>query len=110
FNEPNLGQWNVATVERVHRAFDGAEEFAQPLNTWDLSKAFEVWLNEESTQDFPPLSLFTFDSFLESLEWGRSKKSICDSPPEFWPRDPTKKTRKGHIALSLMSRASASKS
>ncbi|CAD7962454.1 unnamed protein product [Amoebophrya sp. A25] len=114
FNEPNLGKWNVAAVERFDGAFHAATQFAQPLNDWDLSKAFEVWRNERRARDcgspFPPLSL-TFDSFIFYVWcdiYSYDPEDACKLSRALWPRDPTKKTTEGRIAVSPTSRTSAS--
>ncbi|CAD7962451.1 unnamed protein product, partial [Amoebophrya sp. A25] len=118
FNEPNLGKWNVAAVERVEGAFWGATKFAQPLNDWDLSKVFNNWRDARSRRGDrgppAPLLSLTFDSFMSHIWCGIHTYShdtgVCKLSRALWPRDPTKETTEGHIAVSPMSRASASKS
>ncbi|CAD7962456.1 unnamed protein product, partial [Amoebophrya sp. A25] len=113
FNEPNLGKWNVAAVERVGGALRGATKFAQPLNDWDLSKAFNTWRDEISRSPARPFFL-TFDTFMCHIlcdtDIYSDDPGVCKLSRALWPRDPTKKTTEGHIAVSPVSRASASKS
>ncbi|CAD7962448.1 unnamed protein product [Amoebophrya sp. A25] len=102
FNEPNLGKWNVAAVERVQDAFYDVP-FAQPLNDWDLSKAFfGDWL-DDGKKATPTRSHSAFIDVYLGLDTSRLPRSL-------WPRDPTKKSTEGHIAVPPVSRASASKS